>query len=56
MVAGPGLIWPMAYVHTGMLLLHAGLHAALILLWRDPAMAAQPGAMVAARGAVLRAR
>jgi len=32
MAAGPGLIWQMAYVHTGMLLLHAGLHAALILL------------------------
>jgi hypothetical protein len=56
MAAGPGLIWQMAYVRTGALLLHAGLFAALILLWRDPAMGARLGAMVAARRAVLRAR
>ncbi len=56
MAAGPGLIWQMAYVRTGALLLHAGLLAALILLWCDPAMGARLGAMVAARRAVLRAR
>jgi hypothetical protein len=56
MAAGPGLIWQMAYVRTGALLLHAGLLAVLILLWRDPAMGARLGAMVAARRAVLRAR
>ena len=37
MAAGPGLIWQMAYVRTGALLLHVGLFAALVLLWRDPA-------------------
>ena len=56
MAAGPGLIWQMAYVRTGALLLHAGLFAALILLWRDPAMGARLSTMVAARRAVLRAR
>lgn len=56
MAAGPGLIWQMAYVRAGALLLHAGLFAALILLWRDPAMGARLGMMVAARRAVLRAR
>jgi len=56
MAAGPGLIWQMAYVRTGALLLHAGLFAALILLWRDPATAARLGTMVAARRAVLRTR
>lgn len=56
MAAGPGLIWQMAYVRTGALLLHAGLFAALILLWRDPTTSARLGAMIAARRAVLRAR
>jgi len=56
MAAGPGLIWQMAYVRSGALLLHAGLFAALILLWRDPAVGARLSTMVAARRAVLRAR
>ncbi len=56
MAAGPGLIWQMAYVRTGALLLHTVLFAALILLWRDPAMGARLGIMVAARRAMLRAR
>jgi len=38
MVAGPGLIASMAYVRSGALLLHAGLFATLLMLWRDPAM------------------
>ena len=37
MAAGPGLIWGMAHVGTGALLLHGGLAAAVLLLWRDPA-------------------
>ncbi len=49
MAAGPGLIWQMAYVRTGALLLHAGLFAALMLLWRDPVMGARLNTMVAAR-------
>jgi hypothetical protein len=56
MAAGPALIWQMEYVRTGALLLHAGLFAALILLWRDPAVGARLGTMVAARRAVLRMR
>ena len=36
MVAGPGLIWTMAHVGLGALLMHAGLAAILVLLWRDP--------------------
>lgn len=38
MGAGPGLIWAMAHVAWGALLLHGGLFAALVLLWRDPAV------------------
>jgi len=34
----------------------AGLFAALILLWRDPAVGTRLGTMVAARRSVLRAR
>lgn len=56
MAVGPSLIWQMAYVRTGALLLHVGMFAVLILLWRDPAMGARLGMMVAARRAVLRAR
>ena len=40
-------------VRTGALLLHAGLFAALILLWRDPATGARLGTMIAARRGVL---
>jgi hypothetical protein len=46
----------MAYVRTGAMLLHAGLFAALILPWRDPATSARLGTLVAARRAVSRAR
>jgi hypothetical protein len=56
MAAGPGLIWQMAYVRSGALLLHAGLFAAVLLLWRDKAVGARLGMMVAARRAALRAR
>jgi hypothetical protein len=38
MAAGPGLIASMVYVRSGALLLHAGLFATLVMLWRDPAM------------------
>ena len=54
MVAGPGLIWQMAYVRTGALLQRAGLFAVLILLWRDPVTGARLSRMVAARRAMLR--
>jgi hypothetical protein len=54
MAAGPGLIWDMAYVRTGAFLLHAGLFAAVILLWRDPGVGARLSTMIAARRAALR--
>jgi hypothetical protein len=54
--AGPGLIWQMASVGAGALILHVGLLAALILLWRDPAVGARLAMMIAARRAALRSR
>jgi hypothetical protein len=55
MAAGPVLIWDMAHVGLGALLLHGGLLGGVLLLWRDPAVGACLGAMVARRRAVLRA-
>jgi hypothetical protein len=54
--AGPGLIWQMAYVGAGALTLHAGLLAALILLWFDPAVGARLAQTVNAWRAKLRSR
>ena len=54
--AGPSLIWQMAYVSAGALILHVGLLAAVILLWRDPAVGARLAMIVAARRAALRSR
>jgi hypothetical protein len=51
MVAGPGLIWGMAHVGLGALLLHGGLIATVLLLWRDPAVGSRLAALVAARRA-----
>ena len=55
MAAGPGLIWDMAGLKPGALLLHGGLLATVLLLWRDPAMANRLSASIAARRAVLAA-
>jgi hypothetical protein len=41
MAAGPGLIWGMAHIGLGAILLHGGLFATIILFWRDPAVGAQ---------------
>jgi hypothetical protein len=41
MAAGPGVIWAMAHVGLGALLLHGGLFATILLLWRDPATASR---------------
>jgi uncharacterized membrane protein YuzA (DUF378 family) len=49
MAAGPGLIWGMVHVGAGALLLHGGLAAALVLLWRDPAVGRRLAIRVAAR-------
>ncbi|WP_294538155.1 hypothetical protein [uncultured Rhodoblastus sp.] len=54
--AGPGLIWRMAHVGAGALTLHVGLLAALILLWRDPAVGARLSMMVNAWRAKVRSR
>ncbi len=53
--AGPGLLWDMAHLGLGALLLHGGLAGALVLLWRDPAAGARLGAIIDARRQVLRA-
>ncbi len=53
MAAGPGLIWNMEYLRTGAFLLHGGLFAAVVLLWRDPAMGQRLEAAIARRRAAL---
>jgi hypothetical protein len=54
MAAGPLLVWSLAHVALGALLLHGGLLATLLLLWRDPAVAARLAALVATRRTRLR--
>ncbi len=54
MWAGPGLIWSMTHVGTGALLLHGGLLATLVLLWRDPAVGTRLAAIIAARREAIR--
>ena len=50
MAAGPLLIWTMAHVGLGALLLHGGLLAAGLLLWHDPAVADRLAGMLPSRG------
>lgn len=49
MAAGPPLIWGIDRVGLGALLLHGGLLASVVLLWRDPATSARLKRAVAAR-------
>ncbi len=49
MAAGPGLIWGMAYIVAGSILLHGGLLATILLLWRDPGTAPWLASRVTAR-------
>ncbi len=56
MAAGPGLIWNMAQVPPGALLLHAGLIGMIVLLWRDPSVGRRMAGMIAARRAALNAK
>ena len=49
MAAGPVLIWQMAHVAAGAVLLHGGLAAAIVLVWRDPAVADRLASISAAR-------
>jgi hypothetical protein len=51
MAAGPGLIWGMVHIITGAILLHGGLLAAIILLWRDPAVGTRLAAIIQTRRA-----
>ncbi len=49
MAAGPILIWGMLHIGLGALLLHGGLAATLLLLWRDKATAEQLDRLIAKR-------
>jgi hypothetical protein len=49
--AGPGLIWGLAHIPVGAVLLHAGLIAMAVLIWRDPATRVCLSAVVARRRA-----
>lgn len=54
--SGPALIWGMVHVGAGAVLLHSGLAATLLLLWRDPATAARLAAAITARRRALARR
>lgn len=56
MSAGPFFIWNMEAVRAGAALVHGGLLAAVVVLWRDPAVSARLAALLAARRARLAAR
>jgi hypothetical protein len=47
--AGPGLIWGLAHILLGAVLLHGGLIAMVVLIWCDPATRARLSEMVARR-------
>lgn len=49
MAAGPALIWSMTHLALGAALLHGGLLASLLLLWRDPVVPQRLQAVVARR-------
>jgi len=49
MAAGPGVIWAMVHVGLGAVLLHGGLLAVILLLWRDPGTAGRLQAILARR-------
>ncbi len=49
MAAGPVLIWGLTHVGLGALLLHGGLLACVVMLWRDPAVGARLEAILVRR-------
>jgi hypothetical protein len=49
MAAGPVLIWGLLHIGLGALLLHGGLAATLLLLWRDKATAQELDRLIAKR-------
>ena len=54
--AGPGLIWGLCHILLGTLLLHGGLIATAVLVWRDPATHARLYEIIARRHAASRPR
>jgi len=54
--AGPGLIWGLAHILLGTVLLHGGLIAAAVLVWRDPATRTRLSEIIARRRAASLAR
>ena len=54
MAAGPGLMWDMAHLKVGALLLHGGLFVDAVVLWRDPDLATRLQTEIARRRARLR--
>jgi len=53
---GPGLICGLAHITLGALLLHGGLIATAIFVWRDPATRARLSEIIARRREALQAR
>jgi hypothetical protein len=49
MASGPALIWSMVHLAVGAALLHGGLFASLILLWRDPAVSQRLQSLITRR-------
>jgi hypothetical protein len=56
MAAAPGMIWSMAHVGLGAMLLHGGLLASLLLFWRDKAVAVRLDSVMSSRRAALARR
>ena len=54
--AGPGLIWGLAHIGLGTLLLHGGLIGTAVLVWRDPATGKRLSETIARRRATSQAR
>ncbi|MGD0723499.1 MAG: hypothetical protein ABR970_20900 [Roseiarcus sp.] len=54
--AGPGLIWGLSHILLGALLLHGGLIATAVLVWRDPATRARLSEIIARRRGASRTR
>lgn len=56
MAAAPGMIWSMVHIALGAALLHGGLLATALLLWRDPEVAQKLDAIITSRRTVLARR
>jgi len=54
MAAGPALIWNLSHIGAGALLLHGGLLATMLLLWRDPVTGMRLEQAIARRRAINR--